>query len=120
MDNQATPPIRNPNFKRNMPRIWQRDPRDQREQRGPDQYIRPPLQENYADDGEEVLEEFDDTHINLMGVHDDESIFLTQEEHEIFLLSQTEVNEEADETEHEAFENVIMEVHRKYNLRSKR
>jgi hypothetical protein len=33
-----------------------------------------------------------------MGVHDDESIFLTQEEHESFLLSQTEVNEEADET----------------------
>jgi ribonuclease HI len=119
-DNQATPPIRNPNFRRNLPQIRQRDPRDQREQRGPDQQIRPPLQENYIDDGEEVLEEFDDTHINLMGVHDDESIFLTQEEHEIFLLSQTEVNEEADETEQEAFENAIMEVHRQYNLRSKR
>jgi hypothetical protein len=36
-DNQATPSIRNPNFRRNMPQIWQRDPRDQREQRGPDQ-----------------------------------------------------------------------------------
>jgi hypothetical protein len=98
----------------------QRDPRDQREQRGPDQQIRPPLQENYVDDGEEVIEEFDDTHINLMGVHDDESIFLTQEEHEIFLLSQTEVNEEAEETEQQAFENAIMEVHRQYNLRRKR
>jgi hypothetical protein len=32
-----------------------------------------------------------------MGVHDDESIFLTQEEQELFLLSQTEVNEEAEE-----------------------
>jgi hypothetical protein len=55
-----------------------------------------------------------------MGVHDDESIFLTQEEHEIFLLSQTKVNEEAYETKHEAFENSIMEVHKQYNLRSKR
>jgi hypothetical protein len=62
----------------------------------------------------------DDTHINLMGVHDDESIFLTQEEHELFLLSQTEVNEEAEETEQQAFENAIMEVHRQYNLRSKK
>jgi hypothetical protein len=55
-----------------------------------------------------------------MGVHDDESIFLTQEEHEIFLLSQIEVNEEVDETEQEAFENAIMEVHEQYKLRSKR
>jgi hypothetical protein len=55
-----------------------------------------------------------------MGVHDDESIFLTQEEHELFLLSQTEVNEEAEETEQQAFENAIMEVHRQYNLRRKK
>jgi hypothetical protein len=46
-ENQAAPQIRNPNFRRNPPQIRQRDPRDQREQRGPDQQIRPPLQENY-------------------------------------------------------------------------
>jgi hypothetical protein len=33
-----------------------------------------------------------------MGVHDDESIFLTQEEHDLFLLSQTKANEEVEET----------------------
>jgi ribonuclease HI len=66
------------------------------------------------------LEELDDTHINLMGVHDDEAIFLTQEEKELFLLSQTELNEEAEDTEQQAFENSIMEVHRQYNLRSKK
>jgi hypothetical protein len=52
--------------------------------------------------------------------HDHESIFLTQEEHEIFLLSQTKVNEEAEKIEQKAFENSIMEVHRQYNLRSKK
>jgi hypothetical protein len=52
--------------------------------------------------------------------HDHESIFLTQEEHEMFLLSQTEVNEEAEKTEQQAFENAIMEVHRQYNLRRKK
>ena len=97
-ENQVAPQIRNPNFRRNPTQIRQRDPRDQREQRGPDQQIRPPLQENYVDEGEDIIRELDDTHINLMGIHDDESIFLTQEEQELFLLSQTEVNEKAEET----------------------
>jgi len=88
-DNTPAPPIRNPNFRRNPPQIRQRDPRDQREQRGPDQQIRPPLQENYADEGGEVIEELEDTHIKLMGIHDNKSIFLTQEEQELFLLNQT-------------------------------
>jgi hypothetical protein len=34
-----------------------------------------------------------------MGVNDNDSIFLTQEEKEIFILSQTEVNEEEEEME---------------------
>jgi hypothetical protein len=50
-ENQAAPQIRNQNFRRNPPQIRQRELRDQREQRGPDQQIRPPLQENYADKG---------------------------------------------------------------------
>jgi hypothetical protein len=69
-ENQAAPQIENPNFRRNPPQIRQRDPRDQREQWGPDEQIRPPLQENNANDGDEVIEEFDDAHINLMGDHE--------------------------------------------------
>jgi hypothetical protein len=42
-ENKAAPQIRNPNFRRNPPYIRQRDLRDQREKRGPDQHIRPPL-----------------------------------------------------------------------------
>jgi hypothetical protein len=49
-------------------------------QRCPVQHIRPPLEENYVDEGEEVIEELEDTHINLMGIHDNKVIFLTQEE----------------------------------------
>jgi hypothetical protein len=119
-ENPTAPQVRNPNFRRNPPQIRQRDPRDQREQRGPDQQIRPPLQENYADEGEEVTEELEDTHINLMGIHDNEAIFLTQEEQELFLLNQTKVSEEAEDAEQQAFENAILEVHRQYNLRSKK
>jgi hypothetical protein len=87
-ENQPAPQIWNPNFRRNPHQIRQRDHRDQREQRGPDQLIRTPLQENYVDEGEEIIEELEDTHINLMGIHDNEAIFLTQEEQELFLLSQ--------------------------------
>ena len=52
-----------------------------------------------------------------MGIHDNEAIFLTQEEQELFLLSQIEVSEEDEETKQQAFENSIMEIHRQYNLR---
>ena len=98
-ENQLAPQIQNPNFRINPSQIKQRDRRDQREQRGHDQYIIPPLQENYVDEGEEVIEELEDIHINLMGIHDNEAIFLTQEEKELFLLSQMQVSEEAEETE---------------------
>jgi L-rhamnose mutarotase len=64
-----------------------------------DQQIRPPLQENYVDEGEEVIEEIEDTHINLMGIHDNEAIFLAQEEKELFLLNQTKVSEEVEDAE---------------------
>jgi hypothetical protein len=66
-ENHPTPQIQNPNFRRNPPQIRQREPRDQRKQRGPDQHIRPPLQENYANEGKDIIE-LDDIHINLMGV----------------------------------------------------
>jgi hypothetical protein len=55
-----------------------------------------------------------------MAIHDNEAIFLTQEEKELFLLSQTKVTEEADDTEHQAFENSIKEEHQLYNLQSKK
>ena len=55
-ENPTAPQVRNSNFRRNPPQIRQRDPRDQREQRGPDQQIGLPLQENYVDEGEGVIE----------------------------------------------------------------
>jgi hypothetical protein len=67
-----------------------------------------------------VIEELEDTHINLMVIHDNEAIFLTQEEQELFMLNQTKVSEEAEDAEQQAFENAILEVHRPYNLHSKK
>jgi hypothetical protein len=133
-DDTPAPQIRNPNFRRNPPQIRQRDqrdqrdPRDQREQRGPDQPIRPPLQENYADDGGEVIEELEDTHINLMGIHDNETIFLTQEEQELFLLNQTKVSEETEDEDNSSLKmlfwrctvNIICGIRRQKEILQKR
>jgi hypothetical protein len=55
-----------------------------------------------------------------MGIHNNEDIFLTQEEQELVLLNQTKVSEEAEDAEQQAFENAILEVHWQYNLRSKK
>ena len=47
-----------------------------------------------------------------MGINDSESIFLTQEEHDLFLLSQPEVNFEESEDYKQGFEIAIMEEHK--------
>ena len=47
-----------------------------------------------------------------MGIHDNEAIFLTREEQELFLLSQTMVSEEVEDTKQQEFEDAILEVHR--------
>ena len=60
----------------------------------------------------------EDAHINLMGIHDNEAIFLTQEEQELFLLNQTKVSGETEGAGKPTWEDDMLEVHRKYNLRS--
>ena len=55
-----------------------------------------------------------------MGINDDETVFLTQEEQELFQLSLTELDSEESDDYKQGFENAIMEVHSKYNLRCKK
>ena len=105
-ENQPTPQIRNPNFRRNPPQI------KQREQKGPNQQVRPPFRENYTDDEGEIVEDMNDTQINLMGVNDNDSTLLTQHEQVLFLLSQDEVDPKESEDYKKGFENEIMEVHK--------
>ena len=52
-----------------------------------DQQIKPPFQENYAEISQQNDEE-QDTQINLMGINDENAIFLTQEEQELYMLQQ--------------------------------
>jgi hypothetical protein len=55
-----------------------------------------------------------------MGIHDNEAIFLTQEEQELFLLNQTKVSGETEGAGQPTWEDDILEVNRQYNLRSKK
>ena len=79
-DNQQQgPQIRNPNFRKNTNIGKSRES-------APDQTIRPPFQENYAEISHQN-ENDEDNQINLMGINDDNAIFLTQEEHEFTTIT---------------------------------
>lgn len=47
-------------------------------------------------------------------------LFFTQEEHELFLLSQTELKSKGSDDYKHGFENAMLEVDREYNLRCKK
>jgi hypothetical protein len=55
-----------------------------------------------------------------MGIHDNEAIFLTREEEELFLLNQTKVSEETGDEAQQVLENAIIKTHRLYDLRSRK
>lgn len=113
-ENQPSPQNRNQNVRRNPPQIRQR------EQRGLDHQIRPSFQENYVDEDEGVVEEPEQSQINLMGINDEDTIFLTEEEPDVFSSTQTAVEIEDYKDYKQGFKNSIMELHRQYNLRSKK
>lgn len=57
---------------------------------GPDQNIRPPFQENYAE-ASTSSEPTEDTQINLMGLNSEQQIFLTQEDQEVHILNKFQI-----------------------------
>ena len=83
-DNQQQgPQIRNQNSRKNT-NTWKS------RESTPNQTIRPPFQENYAEISHQN-ENDEDTQINLMGINDDNTIFITQEEQELYELQQLQL-----------------------------
>ena len=80
---QRGPQIKNPNFGRKQPQIKQREPRNPTDQ----QKIRPPFQENYAEEENETTDELEENQINLFGEVEIYNAFLTKEEQYLFLLA---------------------------------
>ena len=78
-DGQPSNIGRNPNFRK--------DQNSNTRKAGPDQNIRTPFQENYAE-ASTSGEPTEDTQINLMGLNSEQQIFLTQEDQEAHTLNQ--------------------------------
>ena len=85
----------------------------------PDQQIRSPFQENY-DEGLQNHEEEDDTQINLLGIKNEDVVFLTQEEQELYMLQQLQLESRESFDYKQCYEYAIYEVHKQYILRSKK
>ena len=101
---------RNPNFKKNQnPNVGRA---------GPDQNIRPPFQENYAE-GSTSSEPIEDPHINLMGLDSEHQVFLTQEDQEAYNCNQFQTKSGESFDFREGYDATVYEVHKQYKLRSR-
>lgn len=85
----------------------------------PDQNVRPPFQENYAK-GSNSEEPEEDTQINLMGLNNEGEVFLTHDDQEAHILKQFQTLSGESFDFREGYATTIYEVHKKYNLRSRR
>ena len=110
-DGQPSNTGRNPNFRKNQ--------NSNTGKAGPDQNIRPPFQENYVESSTSS-EPTEDTQINLMGLNSEQQIFLTQEDQKAHTLNQFQIQSGESFDVREGYDTAIYEVHKQYNLRSRR
>ena len=94
---------RNPNFRRN--------PNLNSGKIGPDQNIRPPFQENYAE-ASTSSEPTEDTQINLMGLKSEPKIFLTQDDQEAHNFNQFQTKSGESFDFREGYDATVYEVHK--------
>lgn len=62
----------------------------------------------------------EDTQINLMGLSNEKKVFLTQEDQEAHILKQFQTQSGESFDFKEGYDISFFEVHKKYNLRSRR
>jgi len=109
-EGQQSNTIRNPNFRKNQsPNVGRA---------GPDQDIRPPFQENYAE-ASTSSEPTEDTHINLMGLNGEQQVFLTQEDQNDHDINQFQTKSGESFDFREGYDAAVYEVHKQYKLRSR-
>jgi len=109
-ESQAGNTTRNPNYRRN--------PNLNSGKIGPDQNIKPPFQENYAE-ASTSSEPTEDPQINLMGLNSEQQIFLTQDDQETHNFNQFQTKSRESFDCREGYDAAIYEVHKQYKLRSR-
>jgi len=103
-------PVRNSNFRRNQnPNVGKASP---------EQDVRPPFQENYAETSTSS-EQIDDTHINLMGLDDEQQVLLSQEDQEDDDMNQFQTKSGESFDFKQGYDTTVFEVHKQYKLRSR-
>jgi len=112
-DNQQVCPVRNANFRKNQ------NQNQNTGKNGLDQNIRPPFQENYVESSD-LDDPKQDTQINLMGLDDQNLVFLSQDEEELHMLQQLQTQSGESFDYKQGYDSAIFEVHKQYNLRSKK
>lgn len=103
-------PIKNPNFRRNQnPNVGKTSS---------DPEIRPSFQENYTE-ASTSNEQVDDTHINLMGLNDDQQVFLSHENHKEDDIKQFQTKSGESFDFKQGYDTVVYEAYKQYKLRSR-
>lgn len=110
-DSQQTKVGRNPNFRKNQNQNTGKN--------GPNQNIRPPSQENYAEASHSEGPE-EDTQIRLMGCDDEGEVFLSEDDQEAHIIKQFQTQSGESFNFRQGYDSTIFEVHKQYNLRSRR
>jgi len=103
-------PIRNPNFRRNQ--------NQNTGKASPENQIRPPFQENYTETST-ANEQKDDTHINLMGLNNEQQVFLSQEDQEEDEVKQFQTKSGESFDFKQGYDTAVFEVRKQYKLRSR-
>ena len=67
---------------------------------------------------EGIVEEVEESHINMLGTNEEDTAFITRKEQVIYIPYEEESLDFADYQQ--GFENAIIEVHKQYDLRSKK
>ena len=100
-DNQHQ--IINPNYRKNNNPGKGKEP-------SPNQNIRPPFQENYAESSQNNVEDEEDINI-VMGIDEENTIFLTQEDQELFELQHFKVESGESFDYKKGYDFAINEIH---------
>ena len=85
----------------------------------PNQNIRPPFQEKYAKSSQNN-DEYEDNINLIMGIDEENTSFLTQEDQELFELQQLKVESSESFDFKQGYDFAINEIHSQYNLRNKK
>jgi len=109
-DGQKNNAIRNPNFRKNQnPNVGRASP---------DHEIRPPFQDNYAE-ASTSSEPIEDSHINLMGLKNEQHVFLTKEDQDYHDVNQFQTKSGESFDFKEGYDSAMYEVHKQYKLRTR-